>query len=176
MRSNYMIPLLKRGNTNDIDAVFSLYKKVASIEGGLSRNKDEITTEYISSFLQKSVQFGVCYVAVDETTSAIIGEIHCYSPNIRVFAHVLGELTIAVDPQHQGKGIGRLLFEKLLNTIIEEKPEILRVELIARESNRKAIAFYESLGFAIEGRFEQRIQSVSGGFEADLPMAWIRKK
>lgn len=171
-----MMPFLKRGNTNDIDAVISLYKRVASIEGGLARNQDEITTEYVSLFVQKSVQSGLIYVAVDESTTNIIGEIHCYGADLGVFSHVFGELTIAVDPMHQGKGIGRSLFEKLMNTIINEKPEILRVELIARESNRKAIAFYESLGFAIEGRFEQRIQSVNGGFEADIPMAWIRKK
>ncbi len=171
-----MNPIIKKGIADNVGSIFSLYQKVASIEGGLARNKDEITTEYISSFVKKSIYSGVIFVAVDETTTNTIGEIHCYSPNIQVFAHVLGELTIAVDPVYQGKGIGRLLFEKLLDTIINERPEILRVELIARESNAKAIAFYETLGFIIEGRFDKRIKSVSGGFEADIPMAWIRKK
>jgi len=163
-----MNPIIRKGTTDDSEAVYSLYKKVASIECGLARNKDEITSEYISSFVKKSIHSGVIFVAEDEATTNLIGEIHCYSSSLQVFAHVLGELTIAVDPVYQGKGIGRLLFEKLLNTIINEKPEIQRVELIARESNRKAIAFYESLGFAIEGRFEQRIQSVNGEFEADI--------
>ena len=67
------------------------------------------------------------------------------------------------------------LFKKLLDTIINEKPEIFRVELIARESNTKAISFYESLDFKKEGRFEKRIHSVGGGYEADIPMAWIRR-
>jgi ribosomal protein S18 acetylase RimI-like enzyme len=167
--------IFKKGAVSDIDSIFSLYQKVAAIEGGLARTKDEITINYISSFVQKSIESGIIYIAIDEATSSVIGEIHSYSPTIKVFAHVLGELTIAVDPDYQGKGIGRSLFNKLSGTVIREKPEILRIELIARESNTKAIAFYESLGFAIEGRFEKRIQSVRGGFEADIPMAWIRK-
>ncbi len=170
-----MNPVIKNGAEADIDAIFSLYQKVTSVESGLARTKDEITIEYISSFVHKSIRSGIIFIAVDETTSAIVGEIHCYCSGIGVFAHVLGELTIAVDPVYQGKGIGRILFEKLLDTVINERPEILRIELIARESNTRAISFYESLGFKIEGRFEKRIQSANGAYEADIPMAWIRK-
>jgi len=53
-------------------------------------------------------------------------------------------------------------------------PHIIRVELIARESNQKAIRMYEAVGFKKEGRLEKRIRSVGSGFEADIPMAWIR--
>lgn len=49
-----------------------------------------------------------------------------------------------------------------------------RVELIARESNTKAIAFYHSLGFEIEGAMRGRIQNIDGSVENDIPMAWIR--
>jgi ribosomal protein S18 acetylase RimI-like enzyme len=44
---------------------------------------------------------------------------------------------------------------------------------IARESNQKALAFYQSLGFVREGRLEGRIRG-AGGPEADIPMAWLR--
>jgi len=35
------------------------------------------------------------------------------------------------------------------------------------------LKFYEMLGFIKEGRFEKRIASDGGGFEADIPMAWF---
>jgi putative acetyltransferase len=47
------------------------------------------------------------------------------------------------------------------------------VELISRESNLKAISFYESLGFTREGKFEKRVRSNESEFEADIPMAWF---
>jgi len=165
---------LRSASINDTTGIKKLYESVAEIEGGLARSKDEITDEYVYSLVNKSINKGIIIIAVDMQTENIVGEIHCYSSGIKVFAHVLGELTIAVHPDYQGKKIGRMLFEKLLDKVKNKMPHILRVELIARESNFKAIEFYESLGFKIEGRLEHRIKSVGGGFEADIPMAWIR--
>jgi ribosomal protein S18 acetylase RimI-like enzyme len=43
---------------------------------------------------------------------------------------------------------------------------------MVRETNLKAIAFYQSLGFRIEGRFEMRIKTTQKIYEADIPMMW----
>ncbi|MDM7917826.1 MAG: GNAT family N-acetyltransferase [Methanosarcina sp.] len=72
------------------------------------------------------------------------------------------------------KGIGKLLFRTLLEETESRNPEIIRVELIARESNKKAIEFYKKLGFNIEGRLENRICDKNGKLEADIPMDCIR--
>jgi len=53
-------------------------------------------------------------------------------------------------------------------------PEIRRIELIARESNRKALAFYTSLGFELEGKMINRIKNLDGSLDSDIPMAWIK--
>jgi len=154
--------------------IFALYRAVAAIEGGLARTAEEISEEYVAHFLGKSLESGFCLVARESDGGPIIGEIHSYALGPRVFAHVLGELTIAVHPAKQGLGVGKRLFTELLRRVEQERSDILRVELIARESNRKAIEFYQKLGFEIEGRFENRIRSVGGGYEADIPMAWRR--
>ncbi len=80
-----------------------------------------------------------------------------------------------MDSDFQAKGTGKLLLIKLLNTIETEKIDILRVVLIARESNIKAIKFYNQFGFNIEGKLENRIDTKNGTFEADIPMAWMNK-
>jgi len=160
----------------DKAAVFWLYQAVAAIEGGLARTQEEISEEYVGHFLRKSLASGLSLVARQEGTGSIIGEIHSYAIGPRVFAHVLGELTIAVHPEHQGLGIGKALFTELLKRIKDGRPDILRVELIARESNGKAIEFYQKIGFQIEGRLANRIRSVGGGYESDIPMAWLRNE
>ncbi len=66
-----------------------------------------------------------------------------------------------------------MLFKELLSLIENTELDILRVELIARESNKRAITFYESIGFVVEGRLENRIKNTDGTFEADIPMAWM---
>jgi ribosomal protein S18 acetylase RimI-like enzyme len=162
------------GTIEDRHALAILYRAVAAVEGGLARIEEEITEDYISNSLKKSLESGVILVAREPETQQIIGEIHAYALGPKVFAHVLGELTIAVHPAHQGKGIGKALFTELLTEISVNRPDILRVELIARESNQRAIELYQKLGFRIEGRLVGRIRSVDGGFEADVPMAWHR--
>jgi N-acetylglutamate synthase-like GNAT family acetyltransferase len=102
---------IKKATKDDINSIFSLYQKVAEEEGGIARKKDEISKEYISAFANKSLINGIIFIAADEITSNVVGEIHCYSPEIEVFNHVLNELTIAVDPDYQGKGIGRCFLE-----------------------------------------------------------------
>lgn len=159
----------------DIPFIEELYGRVAQFEGGLARTSAEITREYVEHFVSKSITDGIELVASVGVPGRIVGEIHCYGNGIATFAHVLGDLTIAVDPEFQGKGIGKLLFTELLHEVTALRPDILRVELIARESNERALRFYESLGFVREGRLKGRIRSVKGGFEDDICMAWLRK-
>lgn len=167
--------ILEAATDADGPALATLYRAVAATEGGLARSQAEITNEYVAHFLAKAQASGIILVARLGLGEPPIGEIHCYALGPRVFAHVLGELTIAVHPAYQGQGIGKALFTELLRRFEREQPDILRVELIARESNRKAIAFYQKLGFQIEGRLVNRIRSADGnGFEADIPMAWQR--
>lgn len=167
---------VRKTNTDDAEKILSLYKTVAKNSGGIAREEDEVTKQYIEHNVQKSLQSGIGLVVEHpQHTQVLIGEIHTYKLEPRVFSHVLSELTIAVHPEFQGKGIGRILFEHLLLQVESSYPDILRIELIARESNTKAIAFYQKIGFSVEGRFERRINAKNGHFEADIPMAWFNK-
>ena len=162
---------IRESSSRDVDAVFELYQRVAEIPGGLARLVDEVTPDYVSTFLERARSSGLSLVAEDG--EQIVGEIHAYSPQLFCFSHVWSDLTIAVDPSGQGRGIGRALFAEFMQRV-DARKDITRVELIARESNQRAISFYESLGFRQEGRFEARIRNVDDSLEADIPMAWLR--
>jgi len=167
--------LLKTATSDDVEGIRELYFAVAIVAGGLARTAAEISLDYVEQFVSKSVENGLIVIARDNNSGEVIGEIHAYAIGPKVFSHVLGELTIAVHPERQGIGIGKAIFTEFMRRVKEDRPDILRVELIARESNRKAIEFYKKLGFLIEGRFASRIQSVGDGFEDDIPMAWTRR-
>lgn len=158
---------------DDLSQVLSLYKRVAAIPGGIARLDDEVDESFVRAFLSKANANDLALVASDES-GEVRAEIHAYTPGIYCFSHVLSDLTIVVDPCTQGTGLGRLLFERFLTFVREDHPEISRVELIARESNRKAIRFYESLGFCQEGILLSRIKNIDGSMESDIPMAWVR--
>jgi len=163
----------REATLKDEKAIFHLYQTVAENVGGIAREKTEITASYIKNNLEKAIQTGVSLVIEDTNSPVLIAEIHCYKLEPKVFHHILSELTVVVHPDFQGKGLGKLIFNELLNHINKNRNDIMRVELIARESNAKAIEMYGKLGFKQEGRLEKRINSNDGNFEADIPMAWF---
>ena len=89
------------------------------------------------------------------------------------FAHVLTDLTVAVHPDWQHKGLGTLLFEKLIEAARGMTPPIARIELLAREGNAGAIRLYQRIGFKIEGRLEGRVRLPDGRTEDDIAMAML---
>jgi len=169
--TNYFIRI---STFEDVESILELYKRVSESTVGLARTESEITREYVQQFTEKSIRSGIQLVMVDRNdVQKVIAEIHCYKLEPSVFAHIFSELTIAVCPDHQGQKLGRTLFQALLDFVQEKREDILRVELIARESNTKAIHLYESLGFVKEGRLRNRIRLGENFFEADIPMAWF---
>lgn len=153
----------------DAPTVQALYQRVSHESGGLARQPDEITADYVQQFLTRAQAQGVGLVA--EQAGQVVAEIHAYASGLRIFAHVLGDLTVAVDASVQGQGVGRRLFETLLAAVQARFPHVSRVELLVRESNVRAIALYEQLGFRREGRFAGRVAGAQE-LEADIPMAW----
>jgi len=166
--------LIRSSKIEDCEQIFNLYKMVSKTEGGLARTEAEITELYVKNFTERSIENGVQLVIVNQNNNEeIIGELHCYKLEPSVFSHILSELTVCIAPKYQGKSLGRKLFEALFDKILVSRKDILRIELIARESNSKAIQLYEKLGFIKEGRMENRIHVHGKVFEADIPMAWF---
>ena len=149
--------------------VFALYQGAASIEGsGLARNRDEITISYVETFMERAFQNGVSLGAF--MNDHLVGEIHAARLGPRQFDHVLGDLTIAVHPEVQGKGVGSALFSAFFHAAALVTPKITRIELIARSGNEGALRLYERLGFIREGRLVGRVRLPDGKIEDDIPM------
>jgi ribosomal protein S18 acetylase RimI-like enzyme len=157
----------------DWPKVKALHFEVSKQKNGIARWEDEVTDEYVQKFMEKVIASGIMIVGEHpDAPDAIIAEIHATQPDIRVFNHLMTDLTIAVHPDFQGKKIGRTLFTIFLEEIATNRPDIGKVELVTRESNERALSLYQSLGFSIEGRLEMRIKTPDGNYEADIPMGW----
>lgn len=161
--------------TEDAPILLDLYRTIAVSPGaGFVRMEDEINQDYVSKSLSRGVSGGVAIGAFDRATQRLVGAITARKLGLKVFDHVLSGLIIGVHPEAQRQGIGRRLFLDFLEHLQTERPDVLRVELIARDSNQRQIDFYESVGFRREGLFEKRIRRSDGTFEADVPMGWIK--
>ena len=150
----------------DAPAVLAMMRRA---EGGLGRLPHEMDLAWVDETLTHALDGGVAIGAWDE--SRLAGIIKASRMPSVQFQHVLWDLTVAVDPDFQGRGIGRGLFEALFAAAVTLTPKIERIELVVREGLGHAIRLYENMGFAPEGRFERRFHLADGSYEADIPMA-----
>lgn len=149
----------------DASATLALMRRA---EGGLGRLPDEMDLPWVEQMLSGALSGGVATGAWQG--ASLLGAIKASrTPSVQ-FQHILADLTVAVAPESQGRGIGHRLFVQLLEEASQLEPKIERVELLVREGLTHAIRLYERVGFHIEGRFERRFRLRDGTFEADLQM------
>jgi len=162
--------IVRRARSSDAAAIRDVYRAAAE-QGTLARMPDEVDDAYVAEFMA-AAQDGIEVVA--EVEGKVVGELHASRLHPRIFSHGLGELTIAVHPSQQGKGIGRKLFEEFFRIVREEMLDIHRVELYAWDGNQGAIRLYESLGFKFEGRLPRRVRTDQGEWRDDVIYGWLR--
>jgi RimJ/RimL family protein N-acetyltransferase len=157
----------------DAERVLELYRAVAADpRSGLSRDADEMTQAYVDYCLGRAAASGIALGATVD--GQLVGEIHAWCIGPRQFAGVLTDLTIAVHPSMQGRGIGTRLFRALFAAADSLEPRIERIELFCRSGNQAALELYRRLGFEIEGAFRRRVRLGDGSIEDDIPMARFR--
>lgn len=152
----------------EVSALLLLMRRA---EGGLGRLPDEMDLPWMEEALSAALTGGLAIGAWDGPR--LVGMIKASRMPSVQFQHVLWDLTVAVDPDCQGRGIGHALFAQLLRDAAILTPRVERVELVVREGLTHAIGLYERLGFREEGRFERRFRLANGVYEADIPMALL---
>lgn len=156
---------------DDATRVLDLYRAAAAGPGGLARTPQEMDLAHVSGFLTKAAMSGVTLGAWSPE-GELCAEIHAARMGPAQFAHVLSDLTVAVRPSWQGRGLGSYLFRALFAEARRLTPRIERIELAAREGNADAIRLYERLGFVRDGRLEGRVRLPDGATEADITMGF----
>jgi putative acetyltransferase len=154
----------------DAPTVLALYRATADApSSGLARSPDEMDLAWVQGFLARASASGATLGVW--AGDVLAGEIHASRMGPRQFDHNLMDLTVAVHPDWQGRGVGARLFEGLFAAAAAMTPAIERIELAVREGNPGAIRLYQRMGFVIEGRHPRRVRLPDGAVETDITMA-----
>jgi putative acetyltransferase len=154
----------------DAPALLALMRRA---QGGLGRLPDEMDLPWMEEALSGALDGGLALGAWE--VSRLVGMIKASRMPSVQFEHVLWDLTVAVAPEAQGRGIAHKLFLEMIANASTLTPRVERIELVVREGLTHAIRLYERVGFRPEGRFERRFRLPDGTYEADLPMALLMR-
>ena len=157
----------------DAEALIHLHKAASTTPNGTLREPEEVDASYVNDFITKVNADGLGFVA--EKHDALVGSIHAYRLPLKAFTHVYTFLNIVVHPDFQGQGIGTQLFTKFLSTIEQQHRGIYRVELFTRSENKANVAFYQKMGFEIEGPLKDKLYIEPNQFQTPIHMAWFNK-
>lgn len=144
---------IRRMEIDDLEQVVEIEKQNFS--------KPWTETGFFSFLLRNDTMF---WVAEEE------GEICGYTGVILVMDE--GDITnVSVKPGMQGKGIGTMLLQEMIEKTGREGIDILHLEV--RKSNDRAVALYEKLGFVQDGLRKNYYEAPT---EDGILMSRIRKK
>lgn len=163
---------VRSARAEDAAAILALHRKVAALPGGLAREAHEVTADYIDHAMATAADGGVNLVAVS-VDGGVCGELHVERMKVGIFTHVLTDLTVAVDPDWQGRGVGSALFRALFEAARALTPPASRIELWTGANNLGAQRLYLRLGFKIEGRMIGRGRYPDGHVEDDIVMGLL---
>ncbi len=81
----------------------------------------------------------------------------------------VGELRLIVDPEHRGRGIGRLLARRAVLEAVALGVRKLVVEVVAEQDG--TVAMFEALGFRAEGLLRDHVRDREGNLQDLIVLA-----
>lgn len=140
---------IRDAQVEDAPQIAAAERKIAKVPGRLASKPHELLDD---SFRQKIANLSASdrgKFIVFEFEGRIVAHASLEPLILEVTSHVV-DLRIAVHEGYQGKGVGKLLLEYLINWA-KLNPKIEKIMLNVRSSNQSAIALYYKLGFVNEG-------------------------
>jgi ribosomal protein S18 acetylase RimI-like enzyme len=161
--------LIREARIEDASILVAAEKATAQTPGFLVSRPYELTRAAFERKITDVAEAGRYIVA--EQDGKVVGHALLDPMPLEAIARVF-RLTVVVHPGFRNRGIGEALMRDLMDWA-KQSPRVLKIELLVRATNERAIRLYTKLGFVEEGRFKNRIKLPDGTFIDDLAMAWF---
>ena len=142
--------VIREAKENDHPFIFELspyLAEVAQLEWHSDDVIQKMQIDYISKMLAETLQPNATFIA--EANNVSLGFIHVRTHKDSISGETCGTIPLlAVLPQSQGLGLGKVLIEHAENWAKNLGCRLLHLEVFA--NNKKAGSFYQNIGFKPE--------------------------
>ena len=171
MKASHEEILIREARVEDAEIILAYSRKLLSEEG---HNAPFAQGEF-SRTIQQQAEIQKNFETEENSLQLLafmddtmIGEINCIGFKRIPLRHVT-VLSMSVDSQFRGRGIGAILMEAMISWV-EENNLIKRVELYTFANNIPAHGLYKKFGFEQEG-VRRKFVNIDGQFIDDIIMA-----
>lgn len=142
----------------DYQDIFDIYRHPSVSEN--TSQKPFLSSDQVERLFGHSDHFTL----VAEVSGKVVGHITLFMTTKVRERHCAG-LAIAVNPDMQGKGVGKVLMQEAINQA-DNWLNLVRLELEVHADNHGATTLYESVGFQLEGT--KKLSTFKGGKYVDM--------
>ncbi|MFA1575023.1 GNAT family N-acetyltransferase [Vibrio cyclitrophicus] len=142
----------------DYQDIFDIYRHPSVSEN--TSQKPFLSSDQVERLFGHSDHFTL----VAEVSGKVVGHITLFMTTKVRDRHCAG-LAIAVNPDMQGKGVGKVLMQEAINQA-DNWLNLVRLELEVHADNHGATTLYESVGFQLEGT--KKLSTFKGGKYVDM--------
>lgn len=164
--------LLRNPKEEDADLLIAYLKTVNAQTRFLVKEPEEITLTHEDEcrFIQNQNDSESSMMLVGFLDGEHVGNCSLMGNDPIRYQHRVG-LGIALYQKYTGKGLGKIMIERVCNIAKEHGFEQIELEVVA--DNQRAISLYEKMGFEIFGRLPNNMKYKDGTY-ADV--YWMMKK
>lgn len=166
---NYTI---RKARLEDAPLLANAEREITRIPGRLASRPEEIKEENVREKISSlSANSSGIYLVI-EKNGLPVGHGFLDPHKLANTSHVV-ILSLAIHEGYQGIGLGKMLMQKLIEWA-KAQPQIEKIELQVRSSNKNGIHLYTNLGFIEEGRKTKRLKYGEHDYQDDVYMAlWV---
>ncbi len=161
--------IIRKACIEDALACVQAEREIAATPGFLVSKPFELLEDEFRATILKSIQPKSVIYLVAECDREIVGHAFLEPLHRNAISHV-ADLTMAIHPGWQGKGIGTQLLQALIKQA-KASGHIEKIALHVRATNERAIALYTKAGFIQEGRLKKHVKINATEYIDDILMA-----
>ncbi len=160
---------IRKARIEDSFACAQAEREIAATPGLLVSKPFELLEDEFRTTILKSTQPKSVIYLVAECKEELVGHAFLEPLHRSVISHV-ADLTMAIHPGWQGKGIGTQLLQALIKQA-KVSGNIEKIALHVRATNERAIALYTKAGFIQEGQLKKHVKINATEYIDDVLMA-----
>lgn len=164
--------IIRDARIEDATVLAAAEREIAKTPGRLASRPHELKDNAFKEKITQLAGSNTGKYVVLESNGKIIGHALLDPLQLEVTAHAVN-LTLVIHEGFEGKGYGKALLFHLIQWA-KSNPEIEKIMLHVRSSNKNAISLYEKMGFVVEGVRVKMIKLGPDSYLDNIAMAlWV---